>query len=121
MAKGPVKVARLPIHRDGLIHQVIVRCPLHFDRQMVPGTVAGVAGNARRGPAVVLVVPNVPFVSAGYAAFVAKDEAHTIEKLINVELQGLRKAQIVSVEVHVVSEVLERRNQSLRSEEHTSE
>src|SRR5258708_2282543 len=107
MAKGPVKIARLPIQRDGLIHQVIVRGPLHLDRQMVPGTVVRAAGNARRSPAFVLVVPNVPFVSACDAAFVAKDETHIVEELINVELQGLREPEVISVKVDVISEVVE--------------
>src|SRR5258707_312302 len=113
MAKGPVKIARPPIQRDGLIHQVIVRGPLHLDRQMVPGTVVGMAGNARRSPALVLVVPNVPFVSARDAAFVAPDETHTTEELIDVKLQGLREPEVISIEIDVVSEVVECRNQRL--------
>src|ERR1700704_4131493 len=71
------------------------------------------AGYARRNPVLVLVVPNVPFVAACDAALVAKDETHTVEEQINVKLQGLRKAQVISVEVHVISEVAESGTQGL--------
>src|SRR5258708_2085416 len=80
---------------------------------MVPGIVVGVAGNARRNPVLVLVVPNVPLVAACDAALVAKDETHTVEEQIDVKLQGLRKAQITPVKVHVISEVVECGNQRL--------
>src|ERR1700704_705405 len=69
------------------------------------------AGYARRNPVLVLVVPNVPFVATCDAALVAKDETHTVEEQIDVKLQGLRKAQVIPVKVHVISEVVECGNQ----------
>ena len=45
MAESPVKIAGHPIEADGLIHQIVVRGPLHLDRKMIPGIVVRVAGD----------------------------------------------------------------------------
>ena len=119
MAEGPAKIAGLPIQRNGLIHQMIVRGPLYLDRQMVPGIVVRMTGNARRNPVGILSVPNIPLVSACDAALVAKNEAHAAEELIDIKLQRLRDPEVISVEIHVIGEVVERRNYRLVAIRHT--
>src|ERR1700692_680785 len=43
----------------------------------------------------------------------AKDETQVVEKLVDVKLQSLRKTEIVSKEIHIVSEVVQSRYQLL--------
>jgi hypothetical protein len=113
MAERPVECVSVPVERDRLIRQMIVGSPLHFDCQMIPGIALRVAGDARRSPHALLIIKNVPLVPAGQAALVAKDESHIVEKLVDVKLQSLWKTEIVSVEVDVVSEVMQGRHQLL--------
>ena len=92
MAERPVEIARHPVQGDGLIQQLITRCALYFDGEMVPRIVVGIAGDTGGGPMRTLVIPNVPLMAACNAALVPPNEAHAAEKLIHVEFQRLRKA-----------------------------
>jgi hypothetical protein len=53
---------------------------------MIPGVVVRVAGDTSGYPAQILIVPNVPMISARDTALVTKDETHVAEKLIGIEL-----------------------------------
>ena len=46
MIVRPVQRVRHAIERDGLIRQLVGRCPFHLNDQVVPAVVYGVAGNA---------------------------------------------------------------------------
>ncbi len=74
---------------------------------MVPGIAVRVARYSRWGPVSVLSVPHIPLVAARNSAFVAKDKAHVVEKLIDVKLKSLREPEIISIEVNVVGEVVQ--------------
>ena len=52
------------------------------------------------------IIPDIPFVAAGDAAFVAEDEAHAIEELIHVELKRLGETEGAAVEVNIISEIV---------------
>jgi len=64
MIEGPVQVAGLSVERDRLIQQLIIRCPLHLDRDMIPCIAVGIARDPRRDPFRILVVPDIPLISA---------------------------------------------------------
>ena len=49
----------------------------------------------------------------GDATFMPEDKSHITEELVDVELQRFRQVEIVAVEIHVVSEVVDRRDQRL--------
>ena len=53
------------------------------------------------------VVPCVPLMTAGDAAFVSPYEGHSVEELIDIEFQSLRSFQIAAVKINVVSEIAE--------------
>jgi hypothetical protein len=72
MRECPIQCVRRSIEHDRLINQIVIRSSLHLDRQMIPGIVVRVAGNSRRHPARILVIPNIPFVPARDPAFVTE-------------------------------------------------
>lgn len=86
MAERPIQRARLPIQSNRLIHQIVIRCPLHFDREMVPRIALRIARDSRRRPFPALVVENIPLVPARNPALMAKDKTHIPEELVDVEL-----------------------------------
>src|SRR5258708_39987878 len=106
MTEGPVDLVGYSVQSDGLIQQIVVRCPLYVDRQMIPGVVLRLARNAGGRPLLVLVVIDVPFVPVRNTAFVAKDETLVVKELVDIKLQRLRKSQIISIKVHIVGEVV---------------
>src|ERR1700739_228954 len=77
---------------------------------MVPRIVIRIARDSSRRPVRRLIIPNIPLVAARYAALMPPDEAHAVKKLVDVELQGLRKRQVTSKKVDVVRKVVQRRS-----------
>lgn len=100
----------LAVQRDGLEQQMIVRCSLNLNQQVVPGVVDGIAGDSCWAPLLSGVVPNMPLMSASDSALVSPDKRLTVNKLIDVELEGLRDTQIGRKEVNVVGEIVDVRN-----------
>src|SRR5258708_4543389 len=113
MTEGPVDLVGYPVQSDGLIQQIVVRCPLYVDRQMIPGVALRLARNTGGRPLLVLVVVDVPFVPARNTTFVAKDETLVVKELVDVKLQSLRKSQIISIKVNVVGEVMQSGDQRM--------
>ena len=83
-----------------------VRSPLHLQSQMIPGLIIGIASDARRMPFLPLVVPDIPLISARYAALMAPDVRLAIYKLVDIELHGLRGRNVVAVKIDIVDEVM---------------
>src|ERR1700692_1024358 len=94
------------VQSDGLIQQFVVRGALHLNCQMVPGICIGVAGDPGVHPSAVEIVPDVPFVAPSDTTFVAPNEAHTVEELIDIELQRLRRPRIAHPKINVIGEVV---------------
>src|ERR1700691_2728437 len=67
--------------------------------------------NPGGNPLPCIIVPDVPLVPSGDAALVPPDKSHAIEKLVQIELNGLGRWQIRSVKIYVVSKVVERGHQ----------
>jgi len=65
-------------------------------------------GYACRYPLAFGIVPDVPLVSCGNPALVAKDETHVPEELIDVEFQRFGEPQFVAIEVDIICKVLDR-------------
>src|SRR5258708_7295172 len=59
------------------------------------------------------IVIDIPFMSACNAAFVAPDEAHTVEELIEIEFQRLRSVGVPDPEIHVIGKVVILRHQGV--------
>src|SRR6266849_5932107 len=103
---GPVEGAGHSVESDGLVLELIAGSARYLKGQVVPGIVVGVTGNAGGNPFRVSIVPDGPVVPVSDAALVAPDKAHTVEELINVELQRLGKSEVSAIEVHVIGEVV---------------
>lgn len=112
MAEGPIQSRGLPVQRDRLISQMIVRSPLYLERYMIPCIAVGITGNSRRHPLGILVVPDVPLITGCDPALVAVNESHPAEELIDIKLQSLREFQVVAIKIDVVGEVVHRGNQA---------
>src|SRR5581483_5123883 len=80
---------------------------------MVPGIANGIARNSGFQPMFVDVVPDVPLMATGHAAFVSPDELLAEGKLVDVEFQSLRNFDVLHEEVNVVGEVMELWHQSV--------
>ena len=107
MLECPIQSRGLAIQRDGFVRFVIVGRAMHLQGYMVPRVALGMARNARRYPMRVLAIPDSPLIAGGDAALVAEDQAHPVKELVDVEFQGFRESQIVPVEIHVVSEIVQ--------------
>ena len=77
------------IERNRLVEDPVVRGPLYLNDHVIPGVVRWIAGDPGAHPPVVHVVPDIPFMSAGDAALVAKNESFSVEILADVKLQNL--------------------------------
>jgi hypothetical protein len=64
------------------------------------------ASHSRGMPLLSRVVPNVPFVPARDAAFVPPNIRFAVHKLIDVELKGLRGADVIAKKIHVIYKVV---------------
>src|SRR5438105_13049074 len=87
-----------------------IRSALRLDGEMVPCLIVGIAGNARGMPLLPLVVPDIPLMPPGNSALMPPDIRLTIHELVDVKLQRLRGGNVVTVEVHVVNEVVRGRS-----------
>src|SRR5229473_2993225 len=103
---GPVEGVGHSVESDGLVLELIAGSARNLNRQVIPGIVVGVTGNAGGNPFRVSIVPDGPVVPVSDAALVAPDKAHAVEELINVELQRLGKSEVGAIEVHVIGEVV---------------
>jgi hypothetical protein len=56
------------------------------------------------------VIPDIEFMSARDTALMSPGESHGVEVLVDVELQHLRQLEIGAVEVKIVSEAVQVRN-----------
>src|SRR5256885_6654033 len=70
------------------------------------------ARNSRRHPLRIFVVPNGPLVPIRNPAFMPKDETHSAKELVDIKLERLCQPQVVAIEIDVVREVVDRRNQA---------
>lgn len=95
--------------------QPIVQSALRGNRRVIPGIACGIARYASGFPFCIDIVPNVPFMAAGNPTLLSPNEAHASEVLIDVELDNLRILEVRTVEIDVVREVVQARNQSVRS------
>src|ERR1700692_5096202 len=99
------------VQSNGLVQQFVAGGALHLKCQMVPRIGIGVARDTGGNPTLVEVVPAIPFVTAGDAAFVTPNEAHTIEELVDIELQRLSRSGTAHPKICIVGEVMIRRHQ----------
>ncbi len=83
-----------------------VRGALHLNGQMVPLIVARMARHSRGMPLLSRVVPNVPFIPASDAAFVAPNIRFAVNKLIDIELKCLRATDMITEKINVVDKVV---------------
>ena len=74
---------------------------------MVPSIANRVARNSTFDPVHINVVPGVPFMTAGNTALMSPNERLAIEKLIDIEFQGLGDFQVGAVEVDVIRKIME--------------
>src|ERR1700676_4663954 len=78
---------------------------------MVPSIIVRITLKTSRAPVLRDVVPDIPFVCApGNSALMAPDEAHAIEKLVEVKFDCLRSRKVISEEIHVVHKTVNVRN-----------
>ncbi len=108
----------LPVQSDGLKEQLVIGCAQHVNGNVIPCFVVGIARHAGWNPVLGDVVPDIPLMSAGDSAFVAPNEAHSVEELIDVEFQRLREGKIAPVEVDVVGEIMKIGNDRVIPIEH---
>lgn len=83
-----------------------VRSSLDLNDQMVPLIVERLARHSRRMPLLPGIIPNVPFVAAGNAAFVSPNVGFAVDELIDIELKGLGSADVVAEEIYIVDKVV---------------
>src|SRR5579864_7773097 len=102
-----VQRCSLTVQRDRLKQKMIVRCSLRLNDKVVPRIVHGIARYPGGMPLLAWIIPDVPFIPSGDAAFVSPDEGLTIDELIDIELQRLRSTYIGRVEIDVVGEVMD--------------
>src|SRR5215813_9325688 len=57
------------------------------------------------------VVPDVPLIAASDTAFMSPDVRIPVDELVDVELESLRLADVLGIEVDVVGEVVQAGNQ----------
>src|SRR5579864_2738717 len=98
---------------------MVVGSALYLDGQVIPCAAFRIAGNTCRHPRAFLIIENVPLISVGDSALMAIDETHSVEELIDIELQTFGGAKIIAVEIHVVSEIVESWNQTVIGVERT--
>src|SRR5579863_263290 len=104
---GVVESRSYPVERDRLEQELIVRGALDLEYKVVPGICQRIAGDARRVPGLAGIVPDVPFVAAGDAAFMSPNVGVAAHELVYIELQSLRDAEIFHVKIDIVGEVVE--------------
>src|ERR1051326_329587 len=103
----------MAIKRNGLIRQMVVGSSLHLDSHVIPCTAFRIAGNTCRHPRAFLIIEDVPLISVSDAALMAKDETHAVEELIDIKLQPFGGSEIIAIEIHVIGEIVQSRNQAM--------
>ena len=83
-----------------------VRGALNLNGQMIPLIVEWMASHSGGKPLLSRVVPNIPFVSAGDAAFVPPNIRFAVHKLIDIELERLRSADVIAEKIYVIHKVV---------------
>ncbi len=73
---------------------------------MIPLVVLWPAANSGRVPCLFRIIPNVPLVAASDAALVPPDVRLAIQKLVDIELQGLRGSQVLRKKVNIIDKVV---------------
>src|SRR6266542_502704 len=99
------------IQGNGLVQQLIVRCALNTDDQVVPGAAHRVARNSGRNPLVMDVVIDIPLVPTGDTALMSPNEGVTTGELIDIEFKPLGDTWVADPEVNLIGEIVERGNQ----------
>src|SRR5215472_2012762 len=89
---------------------MVVGSSLHLDDEMVPRIADRIARYPGGVPLLPRVIPDVPFMTAGDPALMAPDERLAADELIDIELEGLRDTQIGTIEINLVGEVVDIRN-----------
>src|SRR5579872_1533365 len=82
---------------------------------MVPSAADRIAGKSCCHPLVIHVIVDVPLMPAGDSALMAPNVRFPASELVDVELHSLRNARIFHPEIHVISEVVKGRVQSVFS------
>lgn len=102
----PVHICGFSVQGDRFKQKMTVRSALHLNGQMIPLVVLWPAANACRMPLLVRIIPNVPLIAACDPAFVSPDVRLTVQKLVDVELQGLRGVQVFGKEINVIHKIV---------------
>src|SRR5579864_200498 len=79
---------------------------LHLNGQMIPLIVERIARHSGRMPFLPRIVPNVPLIAARNAAFVSPNVRFAVDKLIDIELQGLRRVDVIAKKIYVIDKVV---------------
>src|SRR5690348_13596229 len=109
----PVQGCRIAIQSNGFKQQVTIGGTLYLDREMVPCVALRIAGDPTGHPMLAAVAPGIPLMATVDAALVAPDVGLPTDELVDIEFQRLRVAGVSDPEIHVISEIVERRNQGL--------
>lgn len=83
-----------------------VRSALNLNCQVVPLIVERMARHSGGMPLLSRVVPNVPLIAAGDAALVPPNIGLAVHKLIDIELQCLRGADVIAKKICIIDKVM---------------
>lgn len=83
-----------------------IRGALDLNSQMIPLIVEWVTRHSGRVPLLSWIVPNVPLVPAGDAALVPPNIRLAVHELIDIELHGLRSADVIAKEIYVIHKIV---------------
>src|ERR1700722_3549537 len=108
-----VESGRVSVERDRLEQELIVGGALDLNNEMVPGVCYGIAGDTGWVPGPSGIVPDVPLIATGDAAFMSPNVGVAANELVDIEFQRLRDAEIFDVKIDVVSEVVKGRDDRL--------
>jgi hypothetical protein len=89
-----------------LKQKAAVRGALNLNCQMIPLVVEWITSHSGGMPLLSWVVPNVPFVPARDAAFVPPNIRFAVHKLIDIELNRLRRADVIAKKIYVIHKVV---------------
>ena len=79
---------------------------MNLNGQVVPLIIEWMARHSGGMPLVSWVVPNVPLIAAGNAALVSPNIGLAVHELIDIELQGLRCADVIAKKIYVIDKVV---------------
>ena len=90
--------------------QLILIGSLHLNNDVIPRVVIWIAGDVSGNPCLVLIVPDVPFVTPSDATFMSPDVGFPIHELVNVKLQRLSGCNVGRVKIDIVSKIMKSRD-----------